>query len=386
METSLMDYNEFVSLLRDKRETPSGWQARCPAHEDRKASLSISRGDDGRVLLHCHAGCTPEAIVQALGLKMSDLMPDSNGKQPKRRIVATYDYHDEQGELLFQVCRFEPKDFRQRKPDGKGGWSWSVKGVRQVPFNLPAIVKDSKRIVCVVEGEKDVQSLERIDVLATCNAGGASKWRESHARCLKGCKVVVLPDNDEPGRKHAQQVAQSLQGVAEWVKVVQLTGLPEKGDVSDWIASGGTKAQLLELINDTPEWSPDQVEPEPWPDFEPLDNRDLPRFPVEALPDVLRDWVTAESHATQTPPDLSALLSLAVCSTAIARRVDVVPRRGWREPTNLFVAVLLEPGNRKSAVFSDCVRPLREVESERIEYARPAVARAQSERRRMNRS
>ena len=108
---------------------------------------------------------------------------------------------------------------------------------------------------------------------------------------------------------------------------------------------------------------------------------DLPEFPTHALPDVLQHWVAAESHATQTPADLAGLLALAVCSATIARRVVVEPRPGWREPVNLFVAALLEPGNRKSAVFADAMRPLRELEAELIEAARPTVAREQSDRR-----
>ncbi len=108
---------------------------------------------------------------------------------------------------------------------------------------------------------------------------------------------------------------------------------------------------------------------------------DLPDFPTHVLPDVLRRWVEAESHATQTPADLAALLALSVCSVGIARRVVVEPRPGWREPVNLFTAVLLEPGNRKSAVFADAMKPLRELEAELIEAARPEVARAQSDRR-----
>ena len=112
-----------------------------------------------------------------------------------------------------------------------------------------------------------------------------------------------------------------------------------------------------------------------------FDVLDLPDFPTAVLPDALRQWVEAESHATQTPADLAALLALSVCSVGIARRVAVEARPGWREPVNLFTAVLLEPGNRKSAVFADAMKPLRELEAELIEAARPEVARAQSDRR-----
>lgn len=121
--------------------------------------------------------------------------------------------------------------------------------------------------------------------------------------------------------------------------------------------------------------------PQPWPEILPFSAVELPEFPTHTLPGALRRWVAAESHATQTPADLAGLLALAVCSATIARRVVVEPRLGWHEPTNLFVAVLLEPGNRKSAVFADAMQPLRELEVELIEAARPTVAREQSDHR-----
>jgi len=121
----------------------------------------------------------------------------------------------------------------------------------------------------------------------------------------------------------------------------------------------------------------------PWPELQPFDANELPPFPVDSLPGALREWVQAESEGTQTPSALAGLLSLAVCSATIARRVEVEPRPGWVEPVNLYAAVLLDPGNRKSAVFSDCLQPLREIETELIETERPAVAKAQSNRRRL---
>jgi len=121
--------------------------------------------------------------------------------------------------------------------------------------------------------------------------------------------------------------------------------------------------------------------PSPWPEVDCLDERALPAFPLQALPDGLRNWVAAESHATQTPADLAGLLSLAACSAGIARHVTLEPRPGWREPTNLYVSVLLTPGNRKSAVFTDATRPLSDLESELIESQRPQIARELSDRR-----
>ncbi len=380
----------ILSALADRNCDPKrngkGWSARCPAHEDRRPSLSVSEGDDGRALVNCHAGCTVDAICGAVGLRVADLMPTADTSpapsKPTRngrsRIVAQYDYRDESGNLLLQAVRFDPKDFRQRRPKPGGGWDWRVKGVRVVPYRLPELLAEPARPVVIAEGEKDCDNLARIGVLATCNAGGAGKWTAEHSAFLRGRRVIVLADNDDAGRNHAQQVALSVHGIAESVQIVELPVLPAKGDASDWIAAGGTKAELKRLTEAAPVWTPAA---QPWPEIVSFDVLNLPDFPTHVLPDTLRRWVEAESHATQTPADLAALLALAVCSVGIARRVVVEPRPGWREPVNLFTAVLLEPGNRKSAVFADAMKPLRELEAELIEAARPEVARAQSDRR-----
>ncbi|MFP8871378.1 MAG: DUF3987 domain-containing protein, partial [Myxococcota bacterium] len=240
------------------------------------------------------------------------------------------------------------------------------------------LLAEPARPVVVAEGEKDCDELAQIGVLATCNAGGAGKWTAEHSAFLRGRRVIVLADNDEAGRAHARQVAKSLQGIAKCVQIVELPELLHKGDPSDWISVGGTKDELKRLVQATPVWEPDTA---PWPELESFDQLDLPEFPTDALPTLLRQWVEAESHATQTPAALAALLALAVCSAAIARRVVVQPRLGWQEPVNLFVAILLDSGNRKSAVFGDAMNPSRELEAELIETARPTVAREQSDRR-----
>lgn len=250
---------DLLAKLSDVEETKSGWQCRCPAHDDDKASLSVSRGDDGRALVYCHAGCTAESICHALGWTLADLMPAINGhheptpKQPKRP-VAMYDYHDEAGAVVMQVVRYEPKTFKQRQPDGKGGWTWSVKGVRVVPYQLDELAANPGRTVVVVEGEKDVLALKELGVVATCNAGGAGKWTEEHAQYLAGRNVLIVPDNDTPGRKHAAAVAESLDGLAKSVRILSLPNVPEKGDASDWIAAGGTLDDLLKIAAATPTW------------------------------------------------------------------------------------------------------------------------------------
>ncbi len=253
-----MTPNEVLQRFPDARATGEGqYEARCPAHEDRRASLCIGVRDE-KILLCCQAGCETKSVVQAAGLKMSDLMPSSqtNGKA---RIVATYDYHDAHGKLVYQTVRMEPKDFRQRQPDGNGGWHWNMKGITRIPYRLPQLLA-SADAVHIAEGEKDVDRLSAAGIVASCNVGGAGKWRADYAPYFADRDVVVLPDNDPAGRKHAEQVALSLVGVAAHVRIVQLPGLPDKGDVSDWLDSLGEAADPLELLGElaeqTPPWTP----------------------------------------------------------------------------------------------------------------------------------
>ena len=168
--------------------------------------------------------------------------------QGRGRIVATYPYHDEGGELLFEVVRFDPKDFRQRQPDGNGGWIWSLKGVEPVLYRLPVLVAAADGApVFIVEGERDCDRLAAQGLLATCNPGGAGKWRADYAGSLRGKLPVLLPDNDAPGWSHATQVKASLRRAGIAAAILKLPGLPEKGDVSDWLDAGGTPGRLIEL-------------------------------------------------------------------------------------------------------------------------------------------
>ena len=162
--------------------------------------------------------------------------------------VAAYDYRDAAGELLLQVLRFEPKTFRQRRPV-PGGWEYSVKDVRPVPYRLPELLAAPlSELVFIVEGEKDADRLASLGLVATCCAGGAGKWRAEHAQHFMGRAVILIPDNDDAGRAHVRDVQVSLKGIAARVTVVALPGLSEKGDVSDWLDAGGTPQALAELV------------------------------------------------------------------------------------------------------------------------------------------
>lgn len=223
-----------LGRLEDVKQNGHGYVARCPAHDDRNPSLSVTEGDDGQVLLKCHTGCKLEAILDALKLESRDLFRADS--KTRREIRATYDYTDEEEELLFQVVRYHPKDFRQRRRNDAGEWEWNLRKTRRVLYRLPKVLAAAAAgdVVYVVEGEKDVHALEAAGCVATCNPGGAGKWRTEYRECLVGARVVVVADKDEPGRKHAAQVAASLQGKAASVTVVEAkTGK----DAADHLAS-----------------------------------------------------------------------------------------------------------------------------------------------------
>ena len=282
-----MTIDDILSRLQGVKPSGRGHTSLCPAHPDKNPSLSITEGDDGRILVHCHHGCTAEEIAAALGIEMRDLMPDTQptqrAKKPASRIVATYDYTDADGTLIYQVVRMEPKDFRQRRPhpDGKN-WIWGIsKGkyyqgktgdwrpcprdyegeyttfpaVPPTIYHLPRIVKAAAKNspIVIVEGEKDADALIRLGIIATCNTAGAGKFhlipREVIER-FRGMRVAIMPDNDVPGRKHGEAVVSLLSPLAAEIRITTVPD-PHK-DVSDWIAAGAVRAEISQLLKDSP--------------------------------------------------------------------------------------------------------------------------------------
>lgn len=249
----------YSSELPSFKSNGSGiGQALCPFHDETKASLTMNL-ETGQ--FKCF-GCNKKGSIfdfymerHSVDYKTAfNVLAKEAGltTEPQKRIVKTYDYVNESDKLIFQTVRYEPKDFKQRRPDGKGGWIYNLQGVELVPFNLPEVIK--AKSVIIAEGEKDVETLKGIGLVASCNPMGAGKWKPEYNQYFKGKKVVIIPDADKPGRDHAFQVAKNLKSIAESVNVVELPDLKEKQDVSDWIQAGGTKAGLLELIKAAPEW------------------------------------------------------------------------------------------------------------------------------------
>jgi len=259
-----------LAKLPDAKRNGTGWIARCPAHDDRKPSLSISEGDDGRALLHCHAGCDIADVVVAMGLTKADLMPDrpTNSSKPKKtklrgRIVATYPYVDEHGGLLFEIVRDEHKKFSVRRLNGNGGYIYSIGDARRVLYQLPKIIEAGEdSFIFIVEGEKDVDRLIAAGLIATTNPFGAGNWLDKDGNprlddtALHDCHVVIIPDNHKCGLDHASDVANRLHGKAATVRVLELPNLPDKGDVSDWLDAGGDPEDLVHMAEAAPLWTP----------------------------------------------------------------------------------------------------------------------------------
>jgi hypothetical protein len=167
---------------------------------------------------------------------------------PASYIQKIYSYFNADGAEAYQVLRMFPKTFRQRRPDGKGGYVYSMKGVELLPYNLVGIMQNPDAPIFIVEGEACADALIALGLVATTNSGGAKKWDDALTQYFEGRDVVILPDNDNAGRDHAKVVTKALWGRARRIKRVELPNLQEKGDVVDWLAAGGDTGGLLELV------------------------------------------------------------------------------------------------------------------------------------------
>jgi hypothetical protein len=250
-------------------KSSNGWEAHCPCRDDdQNPSLSVHEKDDGQILLFCHrnGGCDAEQVCKSLNIPLTDLRPatprsaDSPVEYPKQepaklKFVEAYDFLDADGKLLFQKIRYIDestgrKTFRQRRPDGKGGWDYKLADTPKILYNLPAIVKAKANgdSIFLVEGEKDANTLTRLGAVATTMPGGAGKWLDIHTQALAGATVDIIADNDKPGLAHAAMVFDALKSagsdVCIWV-------CPNAKDISDHVSQGGTTDQLVEVTRES---------------------------------------------------------------------------------------------------------------------------------------
>jgi hypothetical protein len=279
--------DNFLSRLSGIRKTGSGWVAQCPCRDDdRNPSLSVGQGTDGRVLVTCHrgVGCNFEQICAAVNLTPADLMPEgddftltrldghsrqppapkpappkkpeTNKPSPKLTLVESYNYLDANGELLFQKMRYVDeegnKSFRQRKPDGMGGWLYSLGDIPKVLYNLPAVLraKEDESPIWVVEGEKDANTLTELGIIATTMPNGAGSWADIHTEALAGATVEILADNDEVGREHARFVFNELTKAG---CNAQIWFTPKYKDITDHLNAGLSINELEPMDDYEPE-------------------------------------------------------------------------------------------------------------------------------------
>jgi len=271
--TSSKSLDVILDALRahqcDPQQNGKGWKAKCPAHNDERPSLDIDLGDDGKVLVICRSqGCSFDSIVSAIGLEKTDFSPSKDRYIDWNHRTGNFIYLYADRSVAYRVERFPVydrkggviigKEMPQSRPDGKSGWIKGRGGIKPILYNLPEITQADPAIpVHIVEGEGKVDRLMLLGRLATCNTGGQgkNKWKDSYSEILRGRHCLIFPDNDQPGREHGQRIAQSLHGKAASIKVVELPGLPHKGDVIDFLDAGGTVAQLDELAKKAPEWA-----------------------------------------------------------------------------------------------------------------------------------
>jgi hypothetical protein len=389
------------------------WSARCPAHDDRDPSLSIGIGTDARVLLHCHVGCQAEAIVGALGLAMKDLMPmpvavarrlSAPQKNASDATFATSDeaaavlerkhgpcaarwtYTDAQGVSVGEVIRWNPPaSGKIVRPISCRGDGWVIAAMPEPRplLNLPELSRMPEGAwVYIVEGETCVDAARAIGLVATTSAGGSKAAGKSDWSVMKGKVAVILPDHDAAGDAYADEVALLCKAAgAQEVRIVRLAenwpAVPPGGDLVDVLAMEGGDAEAVHEKVDALAVAAEPVTPEAPADDKPherpaFDLADL--FPAATVD--IRDYFADLARSTQTPPDMAALLGLAVASACICNVACVRGHGDHIEPAPLWALVLSEPGTRKSAVLAELLRPILKWEADKGREMRPVIAAA----------
>lgn len=259
-----MQFDEILTHFQIQKHYGDKAQARCPCHDDKQASLTITKGRRS-ALLHCHAGCNFEDIIQKVGLKKQDLYfeerpPGSSWRayvegREHKRIEAVYNYvSSSNGEYTFTKIRMQDK----RMIYGvlcNGRFTYGLMGkhrkdLKSVYGDLKALNKviAENRPVFIPEGEKDVDTLTKRDYTAL-TYGGSGDWQSEFATLFKGAEVYILADNDEPGRKVANAILTDLKGIAKSAKVIVPVPDIPKADISDYFAAGHSNEDFEKLIH-----------------------------------------------------------------------------------------------------------------------------------------
>jgi putative DNA primase/helicase len=410
-------YTARVPHLNQRRLAE--WRGACPIHNGKDDNFAVE-SNTGRWFCHSTCGRGGDILELEAALTGGDfptckkgvfrlvgrIEPEyrrngtrtngdsATGSAGGEREVARYPYVDRDGNLLYEVIRYlgpdGEKTFRQSRPNGTGGVIWNLDGVERVPYRLPQLLK--AETVYLPEGEKDAHTLEGWGLVASCNPGGSGNsglyagWTEY----FRGRHIVIPPDNDTPGRKHAAAVADALLGAAASIRIVELPGLPAKGDVTDWRDAGGTLERFLQLVesakvidaaalselrarwalaDEEPHHQASAQAPSVWPKLEPIQS-DLPpvqTFSEDLLPDSFRPLVADVTERMQVPMDYPAVAMVLCLAGAVNRRAVIQPKAndtGWAVVPNLWGGIIAPPGFMKSPIIQAATRPLNQIQTE----------------------
>ncbi len=386
------------------RPDGAGWRSNCPSHAHshgnrNRPALSISEGHDGRVLVNCHAGCAIDAVLDPIGLQSGDLFPSTGAtppareKKPEKRLpglppgeigktLFPYPTADDKPAIaVYRYTRDGGKCFAQYAYDGQG---W-IKGLgawkeRLRPlYRLPTIkAAGAEGFVVFHEGEKAVEAAIKAGLggIHTTTIGGAGNAHKSDFSPLRGRGVVIVPDNDEPGEKHAQSLVRLAYGAgARAVRIVRLPGLPPKGDVVEWLEAGGDDARWFKLVKDAETIDPERVgttqqahksgpneADSTWDDPQPLPSALLPvdAFNPDLLPSPFRAFVVDVAERMQCPVDYPAAAIMVSLGSLIGRRCAIHPKAhdDWLVVPNLWGGLIGRPSLMKSPAMQQALRPL----------------------------
>ena len=255
-------WNKFIDKLQGKEEKADYHiMSLCPAHGDANVSLWVQMNEKGVIMMKCHAGCTNADVVEKMGFRMSILFSDV------KEILGIFEFLALNGELIYQEVKYDKTSmhpFVARRPNKnakseKDKWIWDIKGLQLILYNLMEISKVTEGgIVGMMEGAKDAETLRRLGIPAT--AALFNNWRDTDTTLLDDKHIIIFVDNDDAGELKALTAAHDRRGKSKSIKMMRLPGLPQSGDVTDWVKAGGTKERLLELMSakDLKEWYPEE--------------------------------------------------------------------------------------------------------------------------------
>ncbi len=399
-----------LSRLHKVKRSGSGYSALCPAHDDSRASLSVDVGDDGRILVHCHAGCSQQDVASAMGLNLAQLFcEDSDAALPDKRprpkargwksleaaatglaeflegsVTSIHPYPLVDGTTSFAVIRFQTDEGKTYRPVHLAQGRWRT---GDPPGQLPLFGLNHLQAadeILVVEGERCAELARELGIIATTSAHGAESALKSDWTPIASKRVVIWADADAPGEGYARDVVATLRVANPQIEIrsIRIPGLADGEDIVDWrddlrasgVAETDISERLAVLMDGAETWvetssarsacsalgvAPGDSWPSPLPIF---DSVELPPFPIAtAFPPgcrQLREFVEAVAHTFQVPVDLPALLALATFGLTLSRAVEASPQPDWQEPLTLYVMVLLDSGERKSPVFKLMIGPV----------------------------